>query len=302
MKLSLSFFLIVHLGVVLLEKLPSYERTPFGLGWNQCIHEVPAGSHIEEQDDQTTITYPNGEIKVIGKCDRPFKRNKLQQNKRDSPNDGWQVWSAFNNEGNATFNSFLGYFNVPTEPVWRDFESGILYMFTALQNDNWIPISDEFPTPPYFDIIQPVLQFGSGSVNGGGNYWGLASWYVTLDGQSIWSTLEKVNAGDEIFGNMTRINETTWYIGAQIIGRDINTYITVNHARLNTQPWAYCTLEVYNIDDCNQFPPTNSPMVFKDIILTDNNGKVTPKWQVLNNGGDHCGATITVGNQVVITF
>jgi hypothetical protein len=37
----------------------------------------------------------------------------------------------------------------------------VLYLFTGLQNVDWIPIVD--PTPEAFDIIQPVLQYPADS-------------------------------------------------------------------------------------------------------------------------------------------
>jgi len=65
-------------------------------------------------------------------------------------------------------------------------------MFTGLQSDNWVPVANEPSAPPTFDIIQPVLQFGGGSENGGGRYWGIASWYVTLNNGALYSDLIKV--------------------------------------------------------------------------------------------------------------
>jgi hypothetical protein len=50
----------------------------------------------------------------------PFQRNPIssKNNKRDSPDDGWQVWASYNNINNQSFDSFLGTFNVPTDPGW----------------------------------------------------------------------------------------------------------------------------------------------------------------------------------------
>jgi len=297
----------ISLLVVACAETGHYKRTPFGLGWSECTHEVPSGTHIIEGEDYTKLIFPNGEHQILGKCDKPFIRNGQVPNKekRDSPDDGWQVWTAFNNYNNATFTSFLGSFNVPTNPEWGGEESGILYMFTGLQNDNWVPIPNEWPTPPYFDIIQPVLQYGGDSEDGGGNYWALASWYVTLDSQTLWSTVTPVDAGDEIFGNMTMISENTWYISGIINNNPANnTYITMTANRLGTQNWAYCTLEVYEIGDCSMFPPSSSPMVFNDMVLKDANGLVTADWDALNNAADHCTAVASIQSpsQVTITF
>lgn len=164
-------------------------------------------------------------------------------------------------------------------------------MFTGLQNFNWIPYPNGGPTPPNFDIIQPVLQFGGDSEDGGGNYWELASWYVTIDSGAVWSTPQQVNPGiyiaitymkgDVIFGNMTKTGPSSWFIGGTVKATGVSSTFTVTYDRLSSQPWAYCTLEVYEIDDCaGDFPPTSSPMKFTDMLLLDSeNKKVVPDWQ-----------------------
>jgi len=280
-------------------------RTPLGLVWSECMHQVPRHSHIVETTDQTRVIFPDGTEIVLPKCSKPNLRPGSLSKKRvgDSPDDGWQVWTAFNNINNVTFDSFVGYFNVPTTP--SNWDGGILYMFTGLQNDNWVPIPGEWPTPPGFDIIQPVLQYGGDSEDGGGDYWELASWYVTLDSGALWSEPEQVNPGDVIFGNMSRVGPTSWYIGGHVKSTGVDSSFTVSHARLNTQPWAYCTLEVYQIDDCaSDFPPADSTMKFTQLALYDRGGKhkVAPTWQALNNGADHCGATITVNSASAVTI
>jgi len=172
------------------------------------------------------------------------------------------------------------------------------------KNDNWIPLPNEEGEEPGFDIIQPVLQYGA-TPDGGGASWGLASWYVTLDENVLASPLQTVNPGDNIFGNMTRINETAWFIGGHDTTQDIESNIVVDDPRLYTQPWAYCTLEVYNIADCsNDFPPSSSPIKFTNLELYSMGKQVTPSWQALNNQADHCGATVTAPNpsSVTITF
>jgi len=284
-----------------------YVRTPQGLVWNTCMRQVPSGTHIITTAEQTVAIFPDESVHVIPKCPKKTIPNAPKTKKstiaqRDSPDDGWQVWTAFNNNDNVTFDSFLGKFSVPQSP--QNWDGGILYMFTGLQNDNWVPVNGEFPTPPGFDIIQPVLQYGGDSENGGGDYWGLASWYVTLDSGALWSDLITLNDGDIIFGNMTRTAPSTWFIGGTADGQ--TTSISVTYDRLKNQAWAYCTLEVYEIDDCNNFPPTGSAMKFTELALYDQGGKneVTADWQALNNNGDHCSAAVTIisPTQVTIQF
>jgi len=283
--------------------LPKYERTPYGMVWSECAHEIEEGSTIETNEEgKTTIYQPSGSTLNFPSCPYPVIRNSRQDknHKRDSPDDGWQVWTAYNNENNATFDAFLGTFNVPQNPP--NWDSGTLYMFTGLQNDNWVPIPNEPQSPPQFDIIQPVLQYGYGP-NGGGSYWVLSSWYVTVDENIFYSIPITVNAGDIIFGNMTRINSTSWFIGSYDTTKKQMGTITVVDPRLITQPWAYCTLEVYSIDNCTSDFPA-SALKFTNLALFDNGGKtpVTPQWEALNNMADHCGATATVLSPSAVTI
>jgi len=303
MKLLLSLLAIF---VAYISAEPKYMRTPYGLVWSECRYSMESGSHIDTSDDgKTTIHHLDGRVQHISPCPMPLKPMVNDgSKKRQGASDGWQVWSAYNNENNKTFSSFIGNFNVPQAPSNWD-GAGVLFMFTGLQNDNWIPTPNSPSNPPPgFDIIQPVLQYGA-AANGQGNYWSLASWYVTLDENVFYSNSENVNVGDNIFGNMTMVNATSWYIGSYDVTSDKTVEITINDPRLYTQPWAYCTLEVYTIGDCSgDFPSPSSPLKFTNLELYDNMGKnkVTPTWQLLNNGDQVCGANVASPNPSTVTI
>jgi len=302
--IAIALFIGVAISIQVGE--PHYFRTPFGLAWSECKYLIENGDLIKtDLEGRTTHIKSDGTMKHMEPCPYPVirNRNNKQTNKRDSPNDGWQVWAAYNNANNVSFDAFLGNFNVPQQPSNWD-GSALLYMFTGLQNDNWVPIPSEPDTPPGFDIIQPVLQYGGGP-DGGGAYWSLASWYVTVDENVFYSNPMQVNAGDNIFGNMTRLNETAWFIGSLDTTSGQSTDVTVDDPRLNTQPWAYCTLEVYSVSDCaGDFPPSNSPLKFTNLKLIAGKQVVVPQWQTLDNGADHCGDSAAAPNaqSVTITF
>jgi len=288
-----------------IEQEHRYMRTPLGLGWSNCQYLLNNGDHIiTDESGTTTVISNNGETRTHPPCEQPFIPRVTSRGeekvKRDAPDDGWQVWASYNNANNATFTAFLGNFVVPEDPANWD-ESGILYMFTGLQNDNWIPYPGNGSAPQAFEIIQPVLQYGE-TPAGGGNYWAIANWYVTVYSNYYFSEPQEVEAGDNIFGNMTALNDTTWFIGSVVNGQ--SSSITVTEADLISNPWAYLTLEVYSIDDCaSDFPA--GPLKFSNLILFNEKGQsVTPKWGLFNNLQDHCGATITSANpsSAVIDF
>jgi len=268
-----------------------YVQTPTAEVWSTCIHRVEHGSKIVETDDQMRIISPSGAVRTVERCPMPNRRLPTRRTAPGaSPADGWQVWTTFQHPQNETFTTFVGNFTVPPAPT--SFGGGILYMFFGLQSDNWVPIANEPPAPPTFDIIQPVLQYGLGPA-GGGNFWGLASWYVTLNAGAAHSDLIKINPGDIVVGNMTMTGATEWFISGVVNGKASS--ISATHPRLASQPWAYTTLELYQISSCSFMPPSGSSIKFSGMHLTDKSGAIEPQWRVNSNGaGNHCSTSVTV--------
>jgi len=282
-------------------KNEDYFCVPGGMMMHKsCLHHVEAGSHIIDNDDGVFV---NGER--VERCEyKPIYNEDLGIGSRISgsrslPADGWQTWTSYQHPNNSTFTTFNGNFTVPNAP--SSFKRNeIVYIFTGLQNDNWIPNSGRaFGSPQDFEIIQPVLQYGGASANGGGEYWGVASWYVTVGSGAFWSTELKVNPGDSIYGVMEAKGPTTWFINS-VLASGQNSSITITRPRLSNNPWAYCTLEVYNIAECINLPPSNSPSHFTNMILTDSNGPISPEWTSYTEdylGGpsqNPCGADFTI--------
>lgn len=211
---------------------------------------------------------------------------------------GWQAWATFESAQPAGFSQFLGTFSVPDAPA--EYNGQTLFMFTGLQNSNWVPGPDS-PTPPAdFEIIQPVLQFGP-SAGGGGGYWTLASWYVTVDAGFLISPMIQVSAGQEIFGNMTQTGPTQWFIGSQVVGGQQVT-LTANRQRLKYNPWAYVTLEVYSDSgDCSEYPTV--PQVYQGMSLLTAAGKpVQPQWQANLNPDAICSEHVTIESPSHVTI
>jgi hypothetical protein len=96
------------------------------------------------------------------------------------------------------------------------------------------------------------------------NRFGGADRYVTLKGGAFYSTELPVQPGDKIFGNMTRIGPSSYFIGetwcvcglsgvtsvdechsADSVSTDTgkHTSLVQSNSRLTSQPWAYVTLE-----------------------------------------------------------
>jgi len=263
---------------------PTYEYvpTPVGFMLKHCVHTVPSGSVLEKQgngavlvrDSLTTV------VRVIPPCDTangtiPMIRASLPSTSRTRISDplppdydGWLEYTAYNYA--AGFDSFIGNFNVPDIPSELP---DILYLFTGLQNIDWIPVADPEPTDA-FDIIQPVLQYPGDF----GNYWSVKSWYVTLDAGAIASSELELNVGDSIFGNMTRIAAQSWFVGSTSVASGKTTQISVTYPRLAVQPWAYCTVECYGCSGCSTYP--KNPLVFSSMSLTAQGKSIAPAWKI----------------------
>jgi len=221
---------------------------------------------------------------------RTYLQRRVSQT--SSGYDGWLAFTSWNYTGGPTIDAFIGNFSVPVAP--RN-PPEVLYLFTGLQNVDWIPIID--PEPPVFDIIQPVLQYPGDN----GNYWSVKSWYVTLDQGVVVSAEIRVAVGDQVFGNMTMTGSDTWYIAGVNAQGQVSS-IDVTRARLAKQPWAYNTAEGYGVTGCS-YEPTNS-CDFTGLTLTANGVLLTPQWVAFQSPDPMCYETahILSPSSVQITF
>jgi len=243
-----------------------YVNTPIGRLPPHCVHTVRSGSEIYETEKGVVIIkHPSHEPYTLPPCS--VRTSLIKKKPAPFEYDGWLAYTTF--QYPAGINTFVGYFTVPNDPQ-NDPE--VLYIFTGLQNVDWIPIVD--PEPPVFDIIQPVLQFPGDN----GNYWSVKSWYVTLNSGVINSDEIEVAAGDNILGVMNKTAVTTWYIGGTSSQTGQTTQITVTKNRLALQPWAYNTLECYGCGGGCSYEPT-TPTQFTKLVLLDKMGHpVVPTW------------------------
>jgi len=265
-------------------------NTPIGKLPSECVHTVKSGSRIFDEDNLIRVEHPSHLPYFLPHCDIS---NYLKQKKRlPQEYDGWLAYTTYHNP--VGFKSFLGYFSVPNEP---QSDPEVLYLFTGLQNVDWIPIVD--PQPPVFDIIQPVLQYPGDN----GNYWSVRSWYVTLNSGVINSDEVQVSVGDNIFGNMTRVGAHSWYIGGTSSASGLTSEITVFHKnRLTSQPWAYNTLECYGCGGGCSYEPT-TPIQFTKLSLIDENGHtVMPQWVPHTSPNRLCHEKANVNSPTSVTI
>jgi len=272
--------------------------TPVGPLPADCVYEVDNGAHVfEGPDGLLRVKDPITDIiKIIPPCKKDIRKYiAAYLTKRMAPEvyDGWLAFTSWQcPAASGTFDSFLGYFTVPVAP---QNPPEVLYLFTGLQNVNWIPIVD--PEPTIFDIIQPVLQYPGDN----GNYWSVKSWYVTLDQGAIASPEIVVAVGSEVFGNMTRTGAESWFIGGTNAAGEL-TKVDISRPRLAKQPWAYNTAEGYGVLGCT-YEPTNS-CSFTQLAITSGGTGLTPVWQAFQSPTPKCAETAHINSpsSVDITF
>jgi len=236
--------------------------------------------------------YPHEPLLCIHSClAAPPNREKYKP-KSPQEYDGWLAYTSFERSGKESFDTFLGYFTVPNNPANYP---EVLYIFTGLQNDDWVPLVD--PEPSVFDIIQPVLQYPADTNSG----WSVKSWYVTLNSGVLVSGEILVNAGDNIFGNMTRIGSEDWYIGGTSTQTGRTTEITVSRGRLLSQPWSFNTIECYGCGGGCSFLPTNN-CVFTKLTMTSQGSSITPKWNALQSPNNICNTRAAINSPEQVTF
>jgi len=193
--------------------------------------------------------------------------------------DGWEAYTMWQSTGApgspGDIAAFLGNFSVPDAPKSMP---DILFIFTGLQNVDWIPKVD--PLVPGFDIIQPVLQYPADSGEG----WSVKSWYVTEDDGALQTDEVVLRVGDTVFGNMTRLSPPgastgKWLIDSVSTQTGKHTALTVERPRLAQQLFAYNTLECYGCQDCSTYP--QQPCRFSELLLLGPAGqKLSPQWKL----------------------
>jgi len=218
---------------------------------------VENGSEIFRDGSSVTIKEPSGNFTVVD-----ISGNS--HNKRDS---GWiaSVWTFFN------YSYYTAQWKVPTTPTTNNGQ--ILFYFNSFENT------------AYNDILQPVLQFNN--IIGG---WSLASWYGAA-GNYFHSDPAPVSVGDTITG-VVQLNGNTWNVLGYVNGAQKSS-ISVSYATVSAQGNAQFAMEVYNIDTCSMYPPSNRIDV-SGISLRAGQTEVSPKFQTsINSNSCNAGASYT---------
>jgi hypothetical protein len=240
----------------------------------QNVYHIEPGHEVSGKDGRLRIVDPKtGEVvEDLGEMPtRPSQpgESDTEEEPPGIPDQGWIVYSTWQNSGTEPIASFTTTWVVPPPPQSDDGQ--YFYLFNGLMDlgNQW--------------ILQPVLQWGS-TPDGGGNYWGIANWYVpqpSLGVPAVKSSLIQVQPGDVLQGVMTLTGQSAGqysyqssFVGYPSIDLPVN-----NVAQLIT---ASETLEAYSMTQCSDYP--NTPFTaFYDIDIKAGQSQststdVTPAW------------------------
>lgn len=258
-----------------------YVHVPGGkLFHKDCVHGIPDGAHLETDSlKNTKVTHPNGETQLIPPCPYPV----LTPGPLHGP--AWKAWTEFNNTQPVT--KFSTQWGIPPNPP--SYTGQILYYWNGIE-----PAANTA-------VLQPVLQFGA-TPAGGGQYWAVASWYVS----DVTATYSKLLAcptkgNPSVIGTMSVDSSGKWTVTGVCGGTPTTLQYTPPD---RDYTWAYpCVLEAYDVDDCKREYPTTDSLTFSNIQLWVAGNPVTPTWkpQTKNNQcNEH--ATVTSTSQVAILW
>jgi hypothetical protein len=178
----------------------------------------------------------------------------------------WKTWAQYQNAQKISYLS--GVWKVPDPP--SSVSTQILYYWNGVEPDDQSA------------VLQPVLQFGQ-TPAGGGNYWAIASWYVSSSNGVVVTGLVDCDVGDAILGQLTFLNNGSWVTNGTNVKNGKSAYFV--YTPTEVYDYAYEVLEAYNVDNqCNLYPPSGV-VHFTDIVVQSNGKTVTPTWQpmVKNN-------------------
>lgn len=253
-----------HLVIVALLALCAHAYvTP--RGESGCVTVVnESGFHIEHVGEDIIVTTSTEQL-VIPPCKTGLTHGPA-----------WKAWAQYLN--NSKITSLYGKWTVPPAPQKKS--QATLFWWNGIE-----PADNSA-------VLQPVLQWGE-SAAGGGEYWALASWFVSSSHGTIVSNLDNVDTGDVIEGNCTLLQNGTWVITGSVAAKNINT--AFSYTPEEDYVYAYEVLEAYDIAECTDYPKVGV-VSFTDIAVQVNGQPVVPTWDPLIQKPITCDEHATVNS------
>jgi hypothetical protein len=233
--------------------------TPFGYRDSTKVHRVPAGYNLNvisdghiRMENGTTGDHVDFPQPVVSQARVPFTDN------------GWVTFAWWFNQTNSPVSYFDTTWLVPPPP--NTYNGQTLFQFNSIEPGDGT------------SILQPVLQYGP-SAAGGGQFWAVASWFVTGD-TAYFTSLVQVYPKESLTGiiQLLRRKHGRYSYTSQIFGISGTELLVHNIPELI---WCTETLEVYGVNECTDFPNTAYSQMY-DINVQLKRGTAPVAWSVTN--------------------
>ncbi len=247
--------------------------TPGGFRHRSLVHQVETGQVLRVADGQLQMRDMKTNALIAAHENViEIQNGMMAHDVLPALGSGWIAYAYWNNGTGRSITSFRTTWTVPAAP--SSASSQTIFLFNGIQNYG-----------TNYGILQPVLQWGS-SAAGGGQYWSIASWYVTSGGQAFHTNLIRVNPGDVLVGVMRLTGQANGQFSytSEFEGRANTSLPVQNIAELL---WCNETLEAYSVNQCSNYP---APTLTAMRAISIQTGAVTPVigWTAVNKVVD-CG-------------
>lgn len=256
-----------------------FVRAPGGRAVHEsCVHRLPEqGLHLAHEGSELVARRGPGGREVM----------RMPECGRTSPGPlhgpAWKAWTVFDaaaaaSDNGTTVSRLTSTWKVPGPP--QNYQGEITYFWNGVEPEQESA------------VLQPVLQYGE-TPAGGGQFWGVASWYVSGTHGTAVSPLVKVEVGQEVVGDNRRLANGSWAVTGA------GSSLTYEPAS-NDYTRAYHVLEEYDIVTCQCYPPAGQ-VTFYNVSVEAGGRPVRPAWQTMTKDttcGEH--ATVTSPEEVVI--
>jgi hypothetical protein len=254
----------------------NYVVTPFGYANPSCVEQLAEGDALIA--DGRYVQHADGALKYIPVCNYPHytaRGERIDPGEKVKSGDIGHSWivSEETTSGTSSTKSYgelSATWTVPPAPIY--YNSQIIIFFPGLED-----ISD----PAW--ILQPVLNWNNQLTEA----WSIASWNADQSNYYVSPTVAAY-PGDTILGTVKStcgagtLSCASWNVTTtdQTTGGSTTLSNTTSHGL--TFNWAFGgVLEVYNVDTCYNYPPTQSQsQAFNNVTLYDDDFNVVsnPVW------------------------
>ncbi|MCW3465733.1 hypothetical protein [Chitinophaga nivalis] len=246
---------------------PDEALTPGGWRPKSNVHRLAPGQYLDAS---------NGRLRTRDRATRQvvsdyglIEQNSVPSRQTQRLEEGWITSTRWTNKTGSPISYFSTKWTVP--PVPKSSNGQTIFIFNGIVNSD--------------AILQPVLQWGP-SAGGGGEYWTIASWYVTRTGLAWYTDPVRVKPGTNLHGVITLTDSvgTDYCYTASFSGYPATAFDAqiIEELTLATE-----ALEAYNVTVCSDYPATTKTRMHSIELKTDN--KQAPlSWNVLDQVRD-CG-------------